>query len=126
MIHKHNTKIQNKLYRPPMTTEQHKKKWVTFTYHNSTTRKITNLFHNTNIKIVFKTNNSIRHILNTQCRDNNQYMQNGKYRLTCQTCHKPYVGQSGRKIVTRYKEHVRYTKHNNPQSAYASHILQNT
>ena len=36
-----------------------------------------------------------------------------------------YVGQSGRSIDTRYKEHVRYIRYNNPQSAYAMHILQN-
>ena len=36
-----------------------------------------------------------------------------------------YVGQSGRAISTRYKEHIRYIRTNNPQSAYATHILQN-
>ena len=40
-------------------------------------------------------------------------MQNGKCR------------QSGRAISTRYKEHIRYIRTNNPQSAYATHILQN-
>ena len=52
-------------------------------------------------------------------------MQNGIYKLTCQTCQKPYIGQSGRKVGIRYKEHIRYIKYNNSQSAYAYHILQN-
>ena len=36
-----------------------------------------------------------------------------------------YVGQTGRGINTRYKEHIGYIKTNNPQSAYANHILHN-
>jgi hypothetical protein len=36
-----------------------------------------------------------------------------------------YVGQSGRDINTRYKEHIRYIRTNNPNSAYATHILNN-
>jgi hypothetical protein len=37
-----------------------------------------------------------------------------------------YVGQSGRPITTRHKEHLRYIKNNNPSSAYTVHILNNT
>jgi len=36
-----------------------------------------------------------------------------------------YIGQSGRSVATRYKEHIRYIRNNSPQSAYAMHILQN-
>jgi trans-aconitate methyltransferase len=35
------------------------------------------------------------------------------------------VGQSGRAINVRYKEHIRYIKSNNSTSAYAAHILEN-
>jgi len=35
------------------------------------------------------------------------------------------VGQSSRNLKIRYKEHIRYIRSNNPQSAYALHILQN-
>jgi len=36
-----------------------------------------------------------------------------------------YIGQTDSSINIRYKEHMRYIKYNNPQSAYAAHILQN-
>ena len=36
-----------------------------------------------------------------------------------------YIGQSGRPITMRHKEHVRYVRTNNPISAYAQHILNN-
>ena len=47
----------------------------------------------------------------------------GIYELTCGTCQGVYIGQTGRSISIRYKEHVRYIKNNNPQSGYALHIL---
>ena len=36
-----------------------------------------------------------------------------------------HVGQSGRPITVRHKEHVRYVRTNNPISAHAQHILNN-
>jgi hypothetical protein len=36
-----------------------------------------------------------------------------------------YIGQTGRSTDARYKEHIRYIRTNNPQSAYALHILDN-
>ena len=43
----------------------------------------------------------------------------------CMICNKAYVGQTSRNPKQRYKEHTRYIKNNNPQSAYALHILNN-
>ena len=36
-----------------------------------------------------------------------------------------YVGQTGRSLTVRHREHIRYIKNNNPLSAYAIHILNN-
>jgi len=36
-----------------------------------------------------------------------------------------YIGQTSRNLTLRYREHIRYIKNNDPQSAYALHILQN-
>jgi hypothetical protein len=49
----------------------------------------------------------------------------GIYELTCNTCLHVYVEQTGRNLKQRYKEHIRYIKHNNPNSAYTLQILQN-
>ena len=38
---------------------------------------------------------------------------------------KSYVGQTGRSLTTRHREHIRYIKTNNSLSAYAMHILNN-
>jgi hypothetical protein len=86
IIHKLNTQIQNRVNKPPKKTELPTKKWITFTFHNPRVRKIINLFRNTNLKIAFKTNNSIQWILNIHERYYNQYSQNGIYRMICHTC----------------------------------------
>ena len=49
----------------------------------------------------------------------------GIYKLLCNTCNMAYIGQSGGSIDTRYKEHIRYIRYNNPQSVYAMHVLHN-
>jgi predicted GIY-YIG superfamily endonuclease len=53
------------------------------------------------------------------------YNHSGMYALTCKTCKHTYVGQTSRDLKQRYQEHMRYIENNNPQSAFALHILNN-
>jgi len=56
-------------------------------------------------------------------RPNSTPEQRGVYQLTCKTCNLSYVGQTNRNMKTRFQEHIRYIKTNNPPSAYAQNIL---
>jgi len=49
----------------------------------------------------------------------------GIYQLACNTCNLSYVGQTSRSLNIRFQEYIKYTANNNPQWAYAQHILQN-
>jgi hypothetical protein len=49
----------------------------------------------------------------------------GIYKLKCNACNNSYVGQSGRSIATKYKEHTLYIRTNNPIWGYALHKLNN-
>jgi len=53
------------------------------------------------------------------------YDRPGTYSPSCLTCNKEYVSQTSRSLDLHYKEHIRYINYNNPQSAYALHILNN-
>src|SRR5215475_6551337 len=99
------------------------KKWITFTYYGPAIRKITNLFKHTNIQIAFRPTNTTYQQLSQRGTSNDK--PSGIYQLKCNTCKRSYVGQSGRPITTRYKEHIRYIRENNPISAYAMHVLNN-
>ena len=103
------------------STVPHNKKWVTFTYFSPMVRCITNLFKQSNLNIAYRATNTIQQLSERQTNTN----PSGIYKLKCKTCNNVYVGQSGKSINIRHKEHIRYIRTNNPLSACALHILQN-
>ena len=121
------TKIINREKQKRNQTQQQQEittqrsKWVTFTCHSPLIRRITNLFKQTNVKIIFRATNTIQPNSNKQKHNDPSCI----HKLKCNTCNKVYVGQSGRAIGTRFKEHIRYIRSNNSTSAYAAHILEN-
>jgi hypothetical protein len=112
---------------PTPTTLNNGIKWATFTYSSPQIRKVTNIFKRTNIRISFICNNTISQLSKpaNKTLPSTPYNSSGIYMLSCITCNKAYVGQTSRSLKLRYKEHARYIKGNNPQSAYALHILNN-
>ena len=56
----------------------------------------------------------------------NCFNQLGIYKITCGDCELCYIGQSKRKMLTRFKEHTACIKYNKPErSTVASHALDN-
>ena len=103
---------------------KNKKKRAIFRYHSPAIRKTTNLFQKTDIKIVFKTPNTTYKLLQGN-QLTEQYESDGIYGIKCCTCNQWYIGQTGRSLSTRHKEHIRYIRQNQTTSAYAMHILNN-
>jgi hypothetical protein len=114
-------RLKHKQNKREINTEENKK-WVTFTYTGNHIRKITKLFKGTNLKVAFKTTKTIAKLLSNN-HITNTYEQSGIYNLTCQSCHKVYVGQMGRNLTTRFKERIRNIRSNKDKSAFAQHIL---
>ena len=102
------------------TTPTHK--WATFTYIGKETMYITNLFRHTNINVAFRTNNTIYNRLSPTHHTTDKYTQSGDYKLTCPDCNKAYVGQTGRSLLARYKDHKRVFRHNSHTSKFAQHL----
>ena len=123
-VQKLRKKLRNKWERPMGTQQpqQCKKRCINFAYYGPAIRKVTNLFRQTNLQIALRPTNTIYQLSQKGTTNNNP---SGIYQLKCNTCKEVYVGQSGRPITTRYKEHIHYIRHNNPTSAYAMHILNN-
>ena len=91
MIYNLRRKLTNRITHKEMhEREKQKKKRITFTFYSPAIRRITNLFKDTNIKIAFRTTNSIQQQLST--RKSNQ---SGIYKIQCNTCNKTYIGQTG-------------------------------
>jgi hypothetical protein len=85
-------------------------------------RKSQNFSKTPTLKIAFKTTSTIGKLLNEK-QETNSYEQSGIYKLTCQSCHKVYIGQTGRNLEMRYKEHIRNIRFNKYGSAFTQHIL---
>ena len=90
------------------------------------TRLITKLFRNTNIKIAHITNNNLGKLLDMQriIKAKNKFDRNGVYQLTCPTCHKKYIGQTGQPFHIQFREHYRDYKYVNNKSKFAQHVLE--
>jgi hypothetical protein len=99
-----------------------KQKWVSLMFSGSYIWTITKLLKYTNIKIAFKTNNTIGNILKERITTN-KFEQTGIYRLTCVECKKVYTRQTGRTLKIRYKEHIHSIKYNREDSGFATYIL---
>jgi len=100
------------------------KKWTTFTFVSPRVCRITNLFKYTNVKVAFRCHNTLGR-LTKPTKDINTPPHNkwGIYQLTCNSCNLSYVGQTSLNLKIRFQEHIRYVRNNNPQSAFAQHIL---
>jgi hypothetical protein len=83
-----------------MTVPNNGKKYITFTYHDLAVRMITKLFKNTEIKIAYKTMNTLRNHLQANMMTTNKYELSGVYRLKCGDCPHIYIGQMGRPFKT--------------------------
>ena len=101
-------------------------KWATFTFSSPQIRSHQPTQKKTGIKIAFRCNNTLAHLVKTTTKTKTlPHNRPGIYQLKCHMCNHSYVGQTSRNPKTRYNEHIRFIKSNNPQSAYAQHILNN-
>ena len=125
---KYNTSILNKVSKNVKQRQRHEQgnqKWVKFTYIGRETRYITKLFKNTSLKVAYTTNSSLGKLLEMQkSQQPNKFDKNGVYQLTCPTRHKKYVGQTGRPIHVRFREHYRDYKYANNKLKFAQHAIE--
>ena len=74
----------------------------------------------------FKSTNTLQQLTKPKLARNTQEQEkSGIYKPTCNTCQISYTGKTSRYLKQRYQEHIRYIRHNEPQSAYKLHILNN-
>ena len=102
------------------------KKRATFIYHSSSVIKINNPFKETDINVAIKSTNTLKQLTKPKTHNTTQdHDKSELYKLICKTCNKAYVGETSRNLTLRFREHIRYIKNNDLQSAYAQHIPQN-
>lgn len=87
------------------------------------TKNLNSIFKAQNLKVAYKSSNSLRNLLGNT-KDKIQVDQkSGIYEIKCPVCDLKYVGQTRRPISTRYKEHIAHFRFNRPEkSSVARHI----
>ncbi|XP_067638571.1 uncharacterized protein [Eurosta solidaginis] len=115
---------------PKRNNEKENNSWTTITYTGKATYKLANFFKKYNINTAFKTSNNLGRKLRTNINSEDPFSSHGVYKLTC-GCQHSYIGQTGRQIRTRFREHIRdYNKKTRnpniiPESNFANHMVEN-
>jgi hypothetical protein len=82
---------------------------------------ISKLLAKKNIKTLFKPHKTLKHLFRTAKDKSDPMLSQGVYQIPC-SCGKSYIGQTGRSIKTRLKEHIADTLHNHiSKSTIAEH-----
>ncbi|XP_036320692.1 uncharacterized protein LOC118735163 [Rhagoletis pomonella] len=94
------------------------------------TYKLAKVFQKFNIRTSFRTRNNVGRMLNNSTNEEDTLDKQGVYKLT-RECKCSYIRQTGRKIKTRFREHIRdYHKRIQkpsvtPESNFANHKFEN-
>ncbi|XP_076247886.1 LOW QUALITY PROTEIN: uncharacterized protein LOC143187549 [Calliopsis andreniformis] len=103
----------------PSTSDNKEKQNTTFLpYIQGTTDRIGRILRKHKIRTIFTTHTKIKQVLPPPRTRNHSYHQRG---FTICTCGKVYIGETGRSMSTRLKEHERCTRLGYLQSAVAEH-----
>jgi hypothetical protein len=92
------------------------------TFSHTKIKVIKKLLKHSIINTAFRTNNTIKNILDTQPKPK-IYDSSRIYKLECQTFSLKYVGQTGRTFCTRYTEYVQAIRNNRSNAGFSQHIL---
>ena len=82
----------------------------------------TKIFRHTNIKIAYRTNNTIQENFTPKTHNHEKVSATGVFRLTCLDCSKAYIGQTERYLSKRYNEHLRAFRNCSNSSKFAQHL----
>ena len=105
---------------------QKQTKRASFKFTHEITNHLKPIFKQHDIQLVFSNDNKLKNLLGNAKDKCDEHQKSGIYKLLCDFCSKVYIGQSRRKILTRYREHCSHIKYNRPtKSAVAEHALTN-
>lgn len=90
------------------------------------TRYITTVFKKSNIKVAYKTRNTIGCILKDKRHKDDKCDNNGICKLTSKYCPQYYIRQTGRNCDISYKEHIRDIKNNREKNTSNIYLIQDT
>ena len=90
----------------PITQQKTNEVYRTISFPGSLSFQISNIFKKFNIKVSYKTSNTLRNSLFNAKDTIPDMFKSGVYKLNCNTCHAAYIGETGRSFKKRISEHI--------------------
>ena len=99
-------------------------RWISIPFLEGTSKKVKHIIEKgTNRKVTFSNSRNLGGILINTKDQEDPFDASGVYKISC-SCNKQYVGQTGRKVTTRIKEHLRgVSLEEKGKSSFADHII---
>ena len=96
--------------------------YKTLTYTGKITQKTAKHLIKRNVKIAYRTNNTLGKLIKNNKTKTKKENKCGVYKLSCGSCPKIYIGQTGRSFGKRIKEHETSYNKKHSNSHYATHL----
>jgi hypothetical protein len=104
--------------------EKKSKFMVVLPYTNGLSEKLTRIYKKHNINTVFKPGTTLRsHLVSPKDKIPQEQQCGVVYKIECGGCAKKYIGETGRLLSKRMKEHRSSMKDLTPSSAVAAHAV---
>lgn len=97
-------------------------KYHVLTYFGNCSKKVSTYLNTLDLKVAFKTNNSLGKLIKNNKSKTDNLKKSGVYKLQCNDCPKTYIGQTGRCFNKRIKEHYSSFINGKSDSNYGLHL----
>lgn len=112
--------LQKHFYNVPNTEN---KKWHSINYVNSVSNAICNRLSKSGINTISSNKNNLGRLLVNNKEKTDDIKKSGVYEIKCDDCDAVYIGQSGRSIDMRVKEHRKSILDNKKSTGFAEHCI---
>ena len=119
VINEAHQKARNSYFLPPIVKETENKKYLILPY-TPALQNLKNWAKKYNLEIAFKYNNTTGRTMISNHPKSKQ--QAGIYSIKCNSCPLIYIGQTGRDVATRAREHFLDVRRGNEKSSFFQHV----
>ena len=112
----HRKSINNVIY--PHICE--KPQFMSLKFLGKISYDIKNTLHKYNVNVVFRTNTKLGALMSNTKQKHNRLGKSGIYKIACDDCNCFYIGQTGKNLETRFKQHLK-----DRNSSVFKHLQQN-
>lgn len=111
-------RLRKRLSGNDITVERKEDYWCAIPYIGNLSNKIGQILNKAGIRLAYKRSQSLGDYLSNLKDPIDMLERSGVYKIQCGVCSSIYIGQTGRKLGQRYKEHFRKSQ----ASEFRSHL----